>query len=102
MLDTIISKEQFLVEHNKLSPVNLQATLGLLTQFQEEKRPLLKDADWSFKLRIPFISWLLMLPALHPRERVFTIKPKTQIYKSYPETHNLRKNIYLKNIEELN
>jgi len=58
-----ISKEQFLIEHNKLSPSNLQATLALLTRFQEEKRPLLKDDSWCLdKLRIPFISWLTTLP----------------------------------------
>lgn len=62
MIDTIIGKEQFLIEHNRLSPVNLQATFALLTQFQEEKKPLLKDADWSFKLRIPLIVWLGSLP----------------------------------------
>ncbi len=58
-----ISKEQFLIEHNKLSPLKLQATLVLLNRFKEEKRPLLKDDDWSIdKLRIPLISWLLSLP----------------------------------------
>lgn len=60
---TFISKEQFLVEHNKLSPSNLQATMALLTKFQEQKKPLLKDNEWSVdKLRIPFISWLSSLP----------------------------------------
>ena len=29
--DNPIGKEQFLIEHNKLSPVNLQATFALLT-----------------------------------------------------------------------
>lgn len=59
-----ISKEQFLVEHNKLSPLKLQATLVLLNRFKEEKKPLLKDNGWSMeKLRIPFISWLLSLQA---------------------------------------
>jgi len=54
-----ISKEQFLQEHNKLSPANLQATLALLNRFKEEKKPLLKDDNWCLdKLRIPFISWL--------------------------------------------
>ena len=58
-----ISKEQFLEEHNKLSPSNLRATLALLNQFKEEKKPLLKDDAWSIdKLRIPFISWLTALP----------------------------------------
>ena len=59
----LISKEKFLEEHNKLSPSNLQATLALLTKFQEEKKPLLKDDSWCLeKLRIPFISWLTTSP----------------------------------------
>lgn len=77
-----ISKEQFLLEHNSLSPTNLQATLALLTRFQEEKKPLLKDKEWSHKLRIPFISWLLLLP---PIKRKPTKKSAEQTYKIYPE-----------------
>ncbi len=61
-MDELITKEQFLVEHNKLSPLSLQATLLLLTKFQEEKKPMLKNAEWSNKLRIHFISWMLALP----------------------------------------
>ena len=58
-----ISKEKFLEEHNKLSPSNLQATLALLNQFKEEKKPLMKDTEWCLdKHRIPFISWLTSLP----------------------------------------
>ena len=79
-----ISKEQFLAEHNKLSPANLQATFVLLTHFQEEKKPLLKDADWSHKLRIPFISWLLALPS---EKKKYLRKSGKQVYKNYPETH---------------
>lgn len=83
-----ISKEQFLIEHNKLSPLNLKATFALLTKFQQEKRPLLKDAEWSNKLRIPFMVWLLS-------KDVELIDKKTedsnsiieQKYKNYPETH---------------
>lgn len=80
----LISKEQFLLEHNKLSPDNLQATFALLTSFQEEKKPLLKDADWSFKLRIPFISWLIALP--HEKKQYVGASTQ-QVYKNYPETH---------------
>jgi hypothetical protein len=83
MTDTIIGKEQFLIEHNRLSPVNLQATFALLTQFQEEKKPLLKDADWSFKLRIPFIVWLGSLP---PEKIKQARKSAKQVFKNYPET----------------
>ena len=67
--DTPIGKEQFLKEHNKLSPKNLQATFSLLTSFQKEKKPLLKDTDWSNKLRLPFISWLLAFPMRAHREQ---------------------------------
>ena len=82
----IINKEQFLIEHNKLSPINLQATLSLLTQFQEEKRPLLKDTDWSYKLRIPLIAWLVTLP---PQKKKHMRKSIKQAYKNYPETHSI-------------
>ncbi len=80
-----ISKEQFLIEHNKLSPLNLQATLALLNRFKEEKRPLLKDNSWSVdKLRIPFISWLLSLP---PAKKNSDKKKRgKQIFKNYPCT----------------
>lgn len=77
-----ISKEQFLIDHNRLSPTNLQATFALLTRFQEEKKPLLKDNDWSHKLRIPFISWLLLLP---PEKKKYFRKPTKQAYKIYPD-----------------
>lgn len=82
----MISKEQFLIEHNKLSPKNLQATFSLLTKFQEEKKPLLKDNSWSIdKLRIPFISWLLALP-LKDKKKIKGKKGK-EIFRNYPETH---------------
>lgn len=79
------NKEKFLLEHNKLSPKNLQTTLSLLNRFKEEKRPLLKDNGWSIdKLRIPLISWLLSLPLVEK------IKSKTkkekQVFKDYPRT----------------
>ena len=87
MLNNIIGKEQFLVEHNRLSPSNLQATPALLTQFQEEKRPLLKDTDWSFKLRMPLITWLLMIPLVKQEKKYVRRSTKTP-FKNYPETHN--------------
>lgn len=81
----LISKEQFLEEHNKLSPANLQATLVLLNKFKEEKKPLLKDDEWCLdKHRIPFMSWLSTLPAAEKKST--KIKEK-QIYINYPETH---------------
>ena len=82
----LISKEKFLEEHNKLSPSNLRATLALLDQFKEEKKPLLKDDAWSIdKLRIPFISWLSALPKEDQKpERRST---KKEIFRNYPETH---------------
>jgi len=89
MSDTIIGKEQFLIEHNRLSPIKLQATFALLTQFQEEKRPLLKDADWSFKLRPHLISWLIVLPLIDSKKKKYVRKSTKQNFKNYPETHNL-------------
>jgi hypothetical protein len=82
MLD-IITKEQFLAEHNRLSPDNLQATFALLTQFQEQRKPLLADGKWSFKLRIPFIIWLNSLP---PLKMKYVRKSAKQVFRNYPET----------------
>lgn len=83
---TFISKEQFLVEHNKLSPANLQATFALLTKFQEAKKPLLKDSEWSVdKLRIPFIAWLASLPEEEKNSKKG--KSEKEKYRNYPETH---------------
>ncbi|MBX4201028.1 hypothetical protein KW786_02770 [Candidatus Parcubacteria bacterium] len=79
-----ISKEQFLIEHNRLSPANLQADFALLTRFQAEKRPLLKDDGWSFKLRPDLISWLAVLSSLQKAKHVR--KSKKQVFKNYPET----------------
>ena len=57
-------KQHFLLEHNKLSPSNLQATTALLLRFRIEKASLFKDDNWSLdKLRRPFISWLTSLTA---------------------------------------
>lgn len=78
------NKKQFLTEHNKLSPPNLQATIDLLNRFKEERRPLLKNNGWSIdKLRAPFISWLISLPLIKKR---ISKKQKKQTYKNYPET----------------
>ncbi len=52
-------KQNFLLEHNKLSPLNLHTTLAMLTCFKKEKPALFKDDEWSIdKLRRPFILWL--------------------------------------------
>jgi len=52
-------KQQFLLEHNRLSSDNLQATTGMLSRFRMEKPGLFKNDDWSTeKLRRPFIIWL--------------------------------------------
>jgi len=82
----LITKEQFLEEHNKRSPKNLQTTLAMLTKFQEEKKPLLKDDGWCLdKIRIPFISWLI---SISPEEKkAKKMGRQKQIYKNYPETH---------------
>jgi hypothetical protein len=82
----LISKEQFLQEHNKLSPSSLQATLTLLNRFKEEKRPLMKDDGWCLdKLRIPFISWLTAMQ--EKKEKNIGKSKKKEIYNNYPETH---------------
>jgi hypothetical protein len=81
-----ISKEQFLEEHNKLSPSNLQATLVLLNRFKEEKKPLMKDDNWCLdKLRIPFITWLTAMQ--EKQDRKGQTSKKKEKYRNYPETH---------------
>ncbi len=57
-----LKKEQFLKEHNKLSPASLKATIPLLSRFRKEKASLFKDDTWSIdKLRRPFVFWLTSL-----------------------------------------
>lgn len=52
-------KQEFLAEHNKLSPADLQATMSMLSRFKIEKASIFKDDEWSVdKLRRPFILWL--------------------------------------------
>jgi len=81
----MISKEEFLIEHNRLSPLSLQTTLILLNRFKDEKRPLLKDNGWSIdKLRIPLITWLLSLPLVE-KEKTKTRKGKS-VFTDYPHT----------------
>ena len=54
-------KQQFLVEHNRLSSSDLQTTIGMLSRFKMEKASLFKDNEWSIdKLRRPFILWLTL------------------------------------------
>ena len=58
------TKEEFLSEHNRLSPLNLQATIALLSRFRIDKISLFKNDDWPIdKLRRPFILWLTSLPS---------------------------------------
>jgi len=53
------NKEQFLLEHNRLSSLDLQITMGMLSRFRLEKISLFKENDWSIdKLRRPFVLWL--------------------------------------------
>ncbi len=86
-MTTFISKEQFLQEHNKLSPAHLQATLVMLNKFKEEKKPLMKDDNWCLdKLRIPFISWLTAMQNDEEKKSGNKSKKK-EIYRNYPETH---------------
>ncbi len=62
IIDQHLKKEEFLEEHNRLSPANLRATISLLSRFRTEKASLFKSDDWSIdKLRRPFIMWLTSL-----------------------------------------
>ena len=66
-------KQQFLSEHNRLSPSNLQATTSLLSRFRVERASLFKEKNWSIeKMRRPFILWLTSL----------TLKEKQDINKN--------------------
>jgi hypothetical protein len=57
------TKKQFLIEHNRLSPLNLKATMDMLIRFKTEKPALFKSDDWPIdKIRRPFIFWLTSLP----------------------------------------
>lgn len=86
-MQTLISKEKFLEEHNRLSPSHLKATLALLNKFKEEKKPLLKDAEWCLeKHRIPFITWLTSLPKEEEKKEGRLSRAK-EVFKNYPETH---------------
>jgi len=70
-------KQQFLLEHNQLSPLNLQATTYLLSRFRVEKASLFKDDNWPIdKLRRPFVLWLTSL----------TSEEKASIKKSSPNS----------------
>ena len=53
------TKEEFLIEHNKLSPSNFKATMDTLACFKAEKPGLINNNDWPIaKIRRPFILWL--------------------------------------------
>lgn len=66
-------KQNFLLEHNKLSPSNLHTSLTMLTCFRKDKPALFKDNEWSIdKLRRPFILWLTSLT----KEMLADIKEK--------------------------
>ena len=61
-INTHLSKEQFLEEHNKLSPENLKATIPLLSRFKADHTLMFKDNTWSVdKIRRPFIFWISSL-----------------------------------------
>ncbi len=63
-VDPHLKKEEFLEEHNRLSPENLKATTALLSRFRVEKACLFKGDDWSIdRLRRPFVLWLTSLTA---------------------------------------
>ena len=59
VIDQRLDKEEFLKEHNRLSPENLKATDSLLCRFKAEKASLFRGDSWSIdKLRRPFVLWL--------------------------------------------
>ena len=62
LINQHLKKEEFLEEHNRLSPANLRATVSLLSRFRIEKASIFKDNNWSIdKLRRPFILWFTSL-----------------------------------------
>lgn len=93
-----ITKKEFLEKHNKLSPPNLKATFSMLTRFQQEKNPNLKDDRWSiYKLRAPFITWLISFTRRENKEKEQEDnqpepknRPVAKGYRNYPETHKNR------------
>jgi len=72
-------KQKFLSEHNRLSPLNLQATTSLLSRFRIERASLFKEKNWSIeKMRRPFILWLTSLTLkekedINKKEKIRTI-----------------------------
>jgi len=71
------NKHLFLTEHNRLSPIGLQATDDLLSRFRLEKKSLFKDNLWSLeKLRRPFIFWLTSLSNQKKAEIAGTVQRK--------------------------
>jgi hypothetical protein len=63
------AQKKFLIEHNKLSPSNLQATTSLLSRFRKEMAYLFKDMEWSIpKHRRQFIFWLTSLSSKEKEE----------------------------------
>lgn len=67
-IDKNLNREEFLEEHNKLSPKDLRATISMLSRFRIEKKSLFRGDKWSIeKLRRPFILWLTS-PRLKEKE----------------------------------
>lgn len=87
--EAMTNKDQFLIEHNKLSPLSLQATLVLLTRFRKDRISLFKDDSWSVdKLRRPFILWLTSLSSELKEDVIKQGKDKLakQLFHPYPIT----------------
>ncbi len=80
------NKENFLIEHNKLSPVSLQADLMMLTQFREQaKISLFKNDDWNVdKLRRPFIIWLTGLALVQKKLAKKPEEKDSKKFNTYP------------------
>jgi hypothetical protein len=64
---SLVNKEQFLIDHNKLSSPEWQATMQELSRFETEKPNLCKSGQWSIeKNRRHFVEWL---SCLKPRNK---------------------------------
>jgi hypothetical protein len=93
------TKQQFLLEHNRLSPTAMRATEEMLSRFRMEKAAIFKDEDWSVeKLRRPFILWMTS-QSIQEREknensnRMELAREKsmaaTHVFNSYPKKRGI-------------
>ncbi|MCU0653604.1 MAG: hypothetical protein MUD10_05095 [Candidatus Pacebacteria bacterium] len=53
-----IDLEEFLATHNRLSPLDFQATMEKLVRFRDENSSLFNGDAPPEKIRRPFLDWL--------------------------------------------